>query len=98
MIIISNVNYPPEGAREITKRFLKAPVLPDFIHKKGPYVCAKQKTGIHSITFYELENSRLAEGLEAINESLAIYIGVPGYTYDITPYFETEEGLKMIGM
>lgn len=98
MIIISNVTYPPEAVREITKRFLTAPVLPDFLNKKGPYISSTTGEGIHSITFYEVENARLAEGLSAVAESLAVYIGVPGYRYDIKPYFETEEGLNIINM
>ena len=98
MIIISNVTYPPESAREIAKRFLTAPALPGFLEKKGPYISTSRTEGVHSLTLYELDNSRLAEGLQAIGDSLAVYIGVPGYSYDILPYYETEEGLRMIGM
>ena len=98
MIIISNVTYPPESTKEIAKRYLKAPVLPEFINKKGPYVSASRTDGMNSITYYELDNARLAEGLQAIAESLAIYFGVPGYKYDLKPYFELEEGLNILGL
>ncbi|WP_022667251.1 hypothetical protein [Desulfospira joergensenii] len=98
MIIISNVTYPPESTREIANRYLKAPALPDYIKKKGPYISAGQESGMHSITYYELENHRLAEGLQAIADSLAVYFGVPGYRYDIKPYFELEEGLSILGL
>ena len=98
MIIISNVTYPPESAREIAKRFLTAPSLPDFLNKKGPYISTNRTEGVHSMTLYEVDNSRLAEGLQAVGKSLAVYFGVPGYSYDILPYYETEEGLRMIGM
>ncbi|MCK5101146.1 MAG: hypothetical protein KAR45_23755 [Desulfobacteraceae bacterium] len=98
MIIISNVTYPPESAKEIAKRFLTAPALPGFLEKKGPYISTNREEGVHSMTLYEVDNSRLAEGLQAVGESLAVYIGVPGYTYDILTYYETEEGLRMIGM
>lgn len=98
MVIISDVTYPPESTKEIAKRYLKAPVLPEFLNKKGPYVSASKIGGMHSITFYELENERLAEGLKAIGESLAIYFGVPGYKYDLKPYFELEEGLEILGL
>lgn len=98
MVIISNVTYPPESAREIAIRYLKAPVLPDFLVKHGPYVSSSMNEGINSITFYEVEDKRLSEGIKAIGESLAIYFGVPGYTYEIRPYFELEEGLSLIGM
>ena len=98
MVIISNVIYPPESTKEIAKRYLMAPVLPEFLNKKGPYVSASKKDGMNSITYYELDNDRLAEGLKAIGESLAIYFGVPGYKYDIKPYFELEEGLAILGL
>ena len=61
MIIVSNVNYPPESSREIAKRFLTAPALPDFLTKKGPYVSSTRDKGILSMTLYEVDNSRLAE-------------------------------------
>ncbi|MFO7988997.1 MAG: hypothetical protein ACQEQ5_12535 [Thermodesulfobacteriota bacterium] len=98
MIIVSNVTYPPESTKEIAKRYLTAPPLPDFITKKGPYISASRRTGMHSLTYYELDNTRLAEGLQAIGESLAIYFGVPGYQYEIKPYFELEEGLSILGL
>ena len=98
MIIISNVTYPPESAKEIAKRFLTAPALPGFLKKNGPYISTNRPDGVHSITLYELDNSRLAEGLQAVNKSLAVYFGVQGYAYDIIPYYQTEEGLRIIGM
>ena len=98
MVIISNVTYPPESTKEIARRYLKAPVLPAYINKKGPYVAASQVNGMTSITYYELDNNKLAEGLQAIAESLAIYFGVPGYKYDLKPYFELEEGLNILGL
>jgi hypothetical protein len=98
VVIISNVTYPPESTKEIAKRYLKAPVLPDYLNKKGPYVSASKREGMNSITYYELDNARLAEGLKAIGESLAIYFGVPGYKYDLNPYFELEEGLEILGL
>ncbi|MFH2060150.1 MAG: hypothetical protein ABIJ59_14770 [Pseudomonadota bacterium] len=98
MVIISNVSYPPESTREIAKRYLLAPALPDFLNKKGPYVSSSRDGGMNSITYYELENNRLAEGLKVVAESLAIYFGVPGYKYDLKPYFELEEGLTILGL
>lgn len=97
MILMTDVTYPPESSKEIARRYLTAPVLPDFLTKKGPYVCSTKK-GIHSITYYELDNARLAEGIQVLGDNMAVYIGVPGYRYEIKTYYELEEGLKMIGM
>ena len=98
MVIISDVTYPPESTQEIAKRYLKAPVLPTFLTKEGPYISSSVTSGMHSITYYELESDKLAEGLQAIVESLAIYFGVPGYQYEVKPYFELEEGLGILGL
>lgn len=98
MVIISNVIYPPESTKEIAKRYLKAPTLPDFLIKRGPYVSSSMTDGMNSITFYELDDARFAEGIKAIQDSLSIYFGVPGYKYDLKPYFELEEGLEILGL
>jgi hypothetical protein len=98
MILITSVVYPPECAKEVAKRYLTAPKLPDYLKKKGPYICADINNGINSITFYELENERMAEGLQALGNNMAVYIGIPGYKYDIRPYYDLEEGLRVIGM
>ncbi len=98
MVIISNVTYPPESTKEIAKRYLKAPTLPAFLTKRGPYVSSSMTDGMNSITFYELDNDRFAEGIKAIQDSLSIYFGVPGYKYDLKPYFELDEGLDILGL
>ncbi|MGD9733035.1 MAG: hypothetical protein AB7U45_12710 [Desulfamplus sp.] len=98
MILITSVIYPPESAKEVAKRYLTAPKLPDYLKKKGPYICADINNGINSITFYEIENEHMAEGLQALGNNMAVYIGIPGYKYDIRPYYDLEEGLRVIGM
>ncbi|MBF0304016.1 MAG: hypothetical protein HQK73_13330 [Desulfamplus sp.] len=98
MILITSVIYPPESAKEVAKRYLTAPKLPEYLKKKGPYICADINNGINSITFYEIENERMAEGLQALGNNMASYIGIAGYKYDIRPYYDLEEGLRVIGM
>lgn len=98
MIIIANVSYPPEHAQDIAKRFLEAPQLPEFMTRKGPYVGATIENGIYITTFYELDKSRLAEGMEFIGNYMTIFFGVPGFTYQFKPFFDVDEALKMIGM
>ena len=98
MILISNVTYPPAATREVTKRYLTAPILPEYIVKKGPYISADISGGMHSITYYELANNRLADGMKAVAESLSVYADIPGYNYELKPYFELEEGLGILGL
>ena len=49
---------------------------------------------------YKVRNigCKLAEGLKAVGESMAIYFGVPGFSYDLKPHFELEEGLDILGL
>jgi hypothetical protein len=98
MIIIAYVSYPTESGKEMATRFLEAPQVPDYMTMKGPYVSASMADGILVNTYYELDNSQLAEGLKFLGNYMATYFGIPGFTYQYKPYFEIEEALKTIGM
>lgn len=98
MIIKSEVSYPPESANQIAKRFLESPQVPDFMTRKGPYVNSSVSEGILVMTLYELDNARLAEGLNFLGNFMTTYFGIPGFKYQFKPYFTVEEGLKMLGM
>ncbi len=98
MVIITNISYPPENARDMAKRFIEAPQIPDFMTRKGPYVSANMENGIITTSLYELDNSRLAEGMEFLGNYFTIFFGIPGYKYELKPFFEVEEAMKMIGM
>jgi hypothetical protein len=98
MVIFTSVSYPSESAKELAAKFLEAPQIPEFMSKKGPYVIANRSDGIIVTSLYELDNSRLADGLDFLGNYMATYFGVPGFMYEINPYYEIDEALKMIGM
>lgn len=98
MVIITNLSYPPESVQEIAKRFLEAPQIPDYMVRKGPYVGANLSDGLFIVSVYELDKSKLAEGMEFIANYFTMFFGVPGFKYEITPFFDVAEALKMIGM
>ena len=98
MVIITNITYPPEAAQDMAKRFLEAPQLPDFMTRKGPFISANLSNGIFTTSLYELDNSKLAEGMVFLGNYLTAFFGIPGYKYEIKTFFEVEEALKMIGM
>ena len=98
MVIVAQMSYPPESANEMAKRFLEAPTIPEFLNRKGPYVGANLSDGIAIVTIYELDNSKLAEGMDFIANYYTMFFGVPGFKYQITPHFDVMEGLKMLGM
>mgnify|MGYP001547118381 FL=1 len=98
MVIITKSSYPPESAQEMAKKFLEAPQIPTYLSRKGPYVSSNLSDGITIAAYYELDNSKLAEGMNFIGNYYAMFFGVPGFKYEITPHFEIMEALKMIGM
>ncbi len=98
MVIVSKASYPTESSREMAERFLEAPQMPDYIVLKGPYVTSNTCEGIHVMMISELDNSRLAEGLDFTASYMVHFYGVPGFKYELKPYFEVGEALKLLGM
>jgi hypothetical protein len=98
MIIITTVIYPPERAQEIAKRFVELPSPPAYLVRKGPYVSANVVDGIYILTLYDIEKSKIGEGMEYLGNYMANFFGVPDFKYDIKPFFDVGEALKMIGM
>jgi hypothetical protein len=98
MVIVTSVAFPTESSRELGKRFLEAPALPDFMTRRGPYFSSSREDGIVTLAIYEMDRSRLADALEFATDFMATFIGVPGFKYKIRTYLETAEALKIIGM
>lgn len=98
MIIIAKVQFPPEAAQETAACFLKAPERPDYMVMKGPYFASNISGGITAITLYELDNSKIGDGMEFLSNHYASYFGIPGFRHEIRPFLEVEEALKSIGI
>ena len=99
MIIIAQVVYPPESAKDMAERFLNAPAPPDYLTRKGgPYIGSTIDDGIHTLSLWEVDESKLADGLKFLGNYMAGFFGVPGFTYTFRVWFEAAEALPMIGM
>lgn len=98
MVIIGDISFPQESASDVGKRFLELPPVPDFMTLKGPYIKGKKEYGIQALEIYELDNSKVAEGLEFVTSRCVSYFGIEGYIYEINVYFEATEALNMIGL
>lgn len=98
MVIIGDISFPQESANDVGRRFLEIAPLPDYMTLKGPYIKGMKKDGIQVFEIFELDNSRVAEGLEFVTNRCVSYFGIPGYTYKVDVYFEAAEALKMIGL
>ena len=97
MVIVANISFPPESASDVGKRFLETAPVPDFMTLRGPFVKGR-KGGIQAFEFYELDNSRLAEGYDFVTNRCVTYFGIPDYRYEVNVYFEAAEALTMIGL
>ncbi len=98
MVIITQIAYPTTSVQDMAKRFLEAPSAPDFMTRRGPFISANQTEGIASFSLWELDNSRLAEGMKFLGNYMTIFFEVPGFNYEIRPCFHVDEALAMIGM
>ena len=98
MVTISIVSYPPESARELGKRFLGLPPIPEYISVVGPYTTSETGDGIQAYTIYKYDKSKAAEALEAITDVHLAFYGVPGYTFSIKLASSAATSLKMLGL
>jgi hypothetical protein len=98
MVIITTVAYPAESAKDMAERFLNGPAIPEYMTRKGPYISSNLDDGIVASSIFDLDKSKLADGLEFLASYMAGFFGVPGFIYKIRPSFEVEEALPMIGM
>lgn len=98
MVIIANISFPPESASAVGQRFLETAPVPDFMNLKGPYVKGTKADGIRAVEFYELDNSKLAEGFDYVTNRCVAYFGIPNYRYEVNVFFEAAEALTMIGL
>ena len=98
MVTISIVSYPPESARELGKRFLGLPPIPEYISVVGPYTTSETGDGIQAYTIYKYDKSKAAEALEAITDVHLAFYGVPGYTFSIKLASSAATSVKMLGL
>jgi hypothetical protein len=96
MIIICLSEYPIQSAKEVTKRFLQLPRLPEYIKGKGNYIYATIEKGYHNISILEVDNTKLKEAFDAINKSYINFIDVPGYNYEIQLCYEVSDAIKLM--
>ena len=98
MVIIASITFPTDSAKDIGKKFTEQPPLPDYLKMMGPYVRGSALQGIQTMTLYEVDASKMADGMIALGERYAKYIGVPGYKYSINVWFDIMEALAMVGL
>ena len=96
MIIICFSDYPIQSGKEVTKRFLGLPRLPEYIQGKGNYVYSASEEGYRNISILEVDDAKVKEAFDAITKAYLSFIDVPGYSYDIRVCDKVSEAIKLM--
>jgi hypothetical protein len=97
MVIINALRFPQESAKKVGQRFLEIAPPPDYMSMKGPYIKGTEE-GVRAVEIFDLDETKLALGLDYVTQRCVNYFGIPGFTYEINVYFEAQESLKLIGL
>jgi len=96
MIIICFSDYPIQSGKEVTKRFLAIPRLPEYIKGKGNYVYSASEEGYRNISILEVDDAKVKEAFDAITKAYLNFMDVPGYSYDIRVCYKVSEAIKIM--
>ena len=98
MVLISMISNPPESGKEMIKRSMQLPRLPEYIRTIGPYINSTVGEGIKTLTIYEFEDSKFAEASKHINNLLQAFIGVPGFTFSLEVWIRAKNAYQSFGL
>jgi hypothetical protein len=96
MIIICFSDYPIQSAKEVTKRFMELPRLPDFVRGKGNYVYSTTKRGYHNISILEVDDAKAKEAFDAVMKAYLNFLDIPGYSYDIKVCYKASDAIALM--
>jgi|WetSurMetagenome_2_1015567.scaffolds.fasta_scaffold939210_1 hypothetical protein len=94
MILISMISVPPESAREMVKRSMQLPRLPEYIKTQGPLIHSAVGEGLRTIVLYEFEDSKFTEASQQIGKLMGAFYGVPGFTYSLEVWFRAKDAFE----
>jgi hypothetical protein len=96
MVIICFAEYPIQSAKEVTKRFMELPRLPDFVKGKGNYVYSTTGEGYHYISILEVEDTKIKDAFDAVTKAYLNFLDVPGYSYDIRVCSKVSDAIALM--
>lgn len=100
--IFSTVWFPPSKGEEVGKKFLE--VAKRFPPDKSlgktvfPGALMRTKSGIKSISMFEVKEGKLEAAIERVNEVLAAYSEIEGVNSTMYTMASVGEALEMIGL
>ncbi len=96
MVIITDVTYPFSSAPQALEALGKVPEIPDFLKIHGPYTTSEKGVGIRNIAVWEFPEGRFKDAADAITKRFLTFMMVPGYSWDMNPFYEENESTKLM--
>jgi len=92
------LTYPTDSAVEFGKKFLELSKkkTPDYLKVLYPFMAAEHD--IKGYALYEINKDKYFEGLKAIHERMATFLGIPGFKYKVIPLLEAKDALPLVGL
>ena len=95
MILLGISKYPMQSAKEVAKRVMEIPRLPDYIKGKGNYVYTTTE-GVTGITIYEFDSAKVEEATEQIADAYWRFHDVPGYNFELIHCSKARDAAKKV--
>ena len=100
--IFSTIWFPPVKGEEVGKKFLevakKFPPDKSFGKTVFPGALMRTKSGIKSISMFEVKDGKLEAALERVNEVLAAYSEIEGVNSTVETMAIVAEALELLGI
>ena len=91
MLILGFNKFPPQSAKEVAKRIMEMPRLPDYINGRGNYSYNTEEGFVGGLVIYEFDSAKADEALEKIREAYWLLCDVPGFTFQLIPCTKSRE-------
>ena len=93
MILLGITTYPMQSAKEVAKRVMEIPRLPDYIKGKGNYIYTTREGSV-GLVIYEFDSSKSDEALEQITAAYWRFHDVPGHNFQLIPCMKARESAQ----
>jgi hypothetical protein len=94
MVIITEASYPWSSLFQAAEAMKKVTAPPSFVTVHGPYLTAEKGVGNSVLAVYEFSDDKFKEVVDYITGRMFNFVGVPGYTWEMKPYYKSEEAIK----
>jgi hypothetical protein len=97
MVIVGTIQFKPETANDIGKRFLELAPVPDYLTLIGPFIKARIG-GTIGLEIFEVDDAKLALALDYVSNRYISFYGIPDFSSTTEVYYSAHEALKMVGL